>query len=403
VKTLEYLRADIARRLAQTWARELAGPPLLLAKGTQDEAAAGVSWPHAFPIGQPPSADLATRFSDVFRYVGALRQWAAEHNLALIERTRRVSGTNQELPTHVVVPDLDTAAVVAGGPWPLRLVRGRQRAAVLATQCPDLPDRARTLAAVDDLSDVDFDLACHAGQWFATHDATGLTPRQVPIAGMHAKWLNTRHALIRDLAGVDDLKLAPPHPARLHFTYLDPEHRRAGRRVHDSATVGDAPAMAYRPSVVIISENKDTALHFPELSGAISVEGVGRGGATAAAFEWLVTAPLVVYWGDMDVAGLEILDEFRAAGVPARSILMDVAAYDAWSRFGTNLDPKGQPLTSRSPRDVRRLTPSERALYELLTASECAGPRRVEQERIPLAVAAEQVCALVDRVLALPG
>lgn len=73
---------------------------------------------------------------------------------------------------------------------------------------------------VDGLSDVDFDLACRAGRWFATHDSTGLTPRQVPVEGLHAKWLNNRHALVRDLADVDDLKLAPPHPAPLHFTYL---------------------------------------------------------------------------------------------------------------------------------------------------------------------------------------
>ncbi|MHB1431884.1 MAG: DUF3322 domain-containing protein [Streptosporangiaceae bacterium] len=56
-------------------------------------------------------------------------------------------------------------------------------------------------------------------------------PRQVPVEGLHTKWMNTRHALIRDLAGVVGLNLAPPHPARLHFTYLDPEHRRAGHRL----------------------------------------------------------------------------------------------------------------------------------------------------------------------------
>lgn len=112
------------------------------------------------------------------------------------------------------------------------------------------------------------------------------------------------------------------------------------------------PTLAYRPQVVVISENKDTALYFPELPGAVSVEGVGKGGATAAKFEWLVNAPLVVYWGDMDADGLEILDGFRAAGVPARSILMDVDAYEELQRFGTDQDAKGRPLTNRDPRAV---------------------------------------------------
>ena len=199
---------------------------------------------------------------------------------------------------------------------------------------------------------------------------------------------------MRDLAGVDDLKLAPRHPAWLHFTYLDPEHRRAGRRLHDSATVGDAPDLAYRPAGVIISENKDTALHFPPLEGGISVEGVGRGGSTAAAFEWLVTVPLVVYWGDMDADGLEILDGFRAAGVPAVSILMSTGAYEQWERFGTNLDVKGQPLTARVPRPVPHLTDDERTLYLQLTSPAWTGPRRIEQERIPLDVALEAVSTL---------
>jgi hypothetical protein len=129
-------------------------------------------------------------------------------------RTRRVHGTEQELPTHVRVPDVDTAALLVGNGWPQRLTRGRARAPVLTGRYPHLSQPARTLAAVDALTDVDFALLCRAGDWFATHDATGLTPRQVPIEGLHAKWLNTRQHLVRELAGVDDLRLAPPHPPR---------------------------------------------------------------------------------------------------------------------------------------------------------------------------------------------
>ncbi len=386
MKTVAEIRADVARRLARTWAAALTAPPGAPVDG----------WPHAFALGQPTSAELAGGFTNFVRNVGELRAWADSHRLDVTIRARRVHGTDQELPTHVTVPDVDTAAGLAGGDWPERLARGRRRAAVLVAEFPELPDRARTLVVVDGLSDVDFDLACRAGHWFATNDATGLTPRQVPVEGLHAKWLNTRHALVRDLAGVDDLKLAPPHPSRLHFTYLDPEHRRAGRRLHDSATVGDAPALAYRPTIVVVSENKDTALHFPELPGGISVEGVGKGGTTAAAFEWLVNAPLVVYWGDMDADGLEILDGFRAAGVPARSILMDVDAYARWERFGTNIDPKGRPLGSRDPRPLPHLNVGELALYEQLVAPGWTRPRRIEQERIPLPVALDQVQRLAS-------
>lgn len=387
MKAPEQVLADVARRVKNTWAATLTG------------TAEVPAWPHEFPIGEPTSAELAADFPATMRLVAAWRAWEAHSGLRPRYRARRVSGTDQELPTHLPVPDVDTAVRLCGGEWPDRIATGRRRAAVLGDRYPHLPRPDRTLAAVDRLTDVDFDLLCRAADWFACHDATGLTPRQVPIAGLHAKWLNTRQALVRELAGTDDLQLAPPHPARIHFTYLDPDHRAAGGRVHDSATVGDPVTLPYRPEVVIISENKDTAIHFPELPGGVSVEGVGKGGGTAAAFVWITEAPRVFYWGDMDADGLEILDGFRAAGVPAASILMDPVTYDAWERFGTDVDKDGKSLGPRPPRPVPHLTEDERALYQQLISPSWTRHRRIEQERIPLSVA----LAEVQRGLGLPS
>jgi hypothetical protein len=154
---------------------------------------------------------------------------------------------------------------------------------------------------------------------------------------------------------------------------------------------------AYQPQVVVISENKDTAIHFPELDAGISVEGVGRGGAAIAALPWLTAAPHVFYWGDMDADGLEILNEFRAAGVPATSLFMDVTAYTAWERYGTNVDVRGRRLEARHPRPVPHLTDDEAALYRCLTDEAWTRHRRVEQERIPL----EMAVAAVQRIIAI--
>lgn len=273
------------------------------------------------------------------------------------------------------------------------------------------PALVRAVRAVDAFSDLDFELLCRAAAWFSAQvPATGLaggagggldgvvqtrlTPRQVPIEGLHAKWLNTRQHLVRLLAGRDDLGLAPAHPPRVNLTYLDPGHLASGGRRHDCVSVGDVMAPAYTPRVVLISENKDTAVNFPPVPGGVSVEGVGRGGSTIASVPWLVQAPVVVYWGDMDADGLEILDGFRAAGVPAASMLMDVDAYRRWGRWGTNQDPKGRPVRWDA-RNVPHLTSAEAELYAMLTAPVCAGFRRVEQERIPLSVAAEHLAAIV--------
>ncbi len=152
------------------------------------------------------------------------------------------------------------------------------------------------------------------------------------------------------MAGGPALGLLPRHPARRHFTYLDPHHRASGGRWHDSATVGDAMIPGYSPTVAVISENKDTALHFPELDGGVSVEGVGQGGATAAAFPWLRQCPNLLYWGDMDAAGFEILNGFREAGLAVTSVLMGLPTYERYEQFGTPIDRRASPSRRRCPR-----------------------------------------------------
>lgn len=414
MKTAAQVLADIERRLANTWANCLADPagttsdtataaehaaPPMTPPPSEQQRALSTSWPHAFPLRQPSSATLAKDFAAAAAWAASWRAWSSTHGTPLRTRTRRVHNTDQELPTHLVVADADHAARLCGRHWPQRLERGRRRVTVLADRFPHLVEAgllAATVAAVDELSDVDFDLLCRAGAWFAAHDATGLTPRQVPIEGLHAKWLNHRLGLVRRLSARDDLGLLPPHPPRVHFTYLDLAHLAAGGRRHDSTTIGDRALPAYQPRVVVISENKDTAIHFPELDGGISVEGVGRGGGSIAALSWLTAAEYIFYWGDMDADGLEILNEFRAAGVPAASLFMDLTSFTEWERFGTNIDARGRPLQARTPRPVPFLTDAETALYRCLTAETWTRHRRVEQERIPLNVAVSAVRLIVD-------
>lgn len=411
---------DVRRRLARTWADVVlsehgwhtADPdtsrdaksytPTDVAVPTRQEdydgnGAAG-PWPYAFPLGQPSAELLIASFGEVVAFVGDWREWSSQSGLTLRWRERRVHGTQQQLPTHLLVDTVDSAARLTG--WQQRLSLARIRASVLLDRYPHLPCPARTLRQVLDHDEVDFDLLCHVADWFVARAASGpvepMTPRQVPIQGLHAKWLNTRHALVRDLAGVEDLALLPPHPPRLHFTYLDPDYLAAGGRIHDSVTVTDRVRLPYVPRIVVISENKDTAIHFPPLTGGVAVEGAGCGGTTAASIGWLAGADAVFYWGDMDSDGLEILDGFRAAGVPARSLLMDRGAFERWERYGTSVDQHGNPLPPRVPRPTPHLTAHERGLYEDLCSPDWMRHRRIEQERIPLHVALEEVHAALS-------
>ena len=152
---------------------------------------------------------------------------------------------------------------------------------------------------------------------------------------------------------------------------------------------------AYAPSIVAIVENKDTYLSFPQLEGGICVFGSGfAGAATVRRLPWLSDARMIVYWGDLDADGFEILDSYRAAGIACSSILMDVATLERFGRYGTNLEKDHRTRIFRERKDLPHLTVSEREAYDLLTNPDYAGNRRLEQERIPLDEALRAIARL---------
>lgn len=388
MKTPDVLIADIARRLNSRWAAHLAG----------DEGA----FAHEFPLGRPTAGELRADYATVHTQTVAWQDWARDMAIALNYETRLAKGgSRQSIPTHVRVESIDQAATIVAGEWPERLRRARERLVVLNERYPRLPDLARVLRLVDSYSAVDFELLLTVADWYLddpTRAALGVTPRQVPLPGVHAKWLQYRRAGVQALTGLEDLGLLPGHPSRIHFTYLDPTYRAGGQRIHDAATVGDAFTPAYLPRVVVISENKDTAIHFPPVAGGISVEGVGKGGRTLAAFPWLRDAAVVVYWGDIDSDGYEILDGYRADfDRDIDSMLMDPATYEKYSTFGTNHDQYGKALGPRMPKSVDRLRPEERETYLRILDPKHSGHRRLEQERIPLNRALEALKQVCDR------
>jgi hypothetical protein len=414
MKTPDDIVRAIDGRLADTWPAailaELGVAPTLAGPLDADDDAFTTTfseidlkapWPWSIPLGRALSTEIAAEFGQHVRALQMWRVWATEQGIQLHEQARRIEGAPQWLPKSVEVPDLDTASAVAAKGWPQKLAIARTRSAELLRKFPAVTtdgDLARALRKVVELSDLDFEILCRVAQWFRTHPreaASGLTPRQVPLEGVHAKWLNKNQGLVRTLAGLNDLELSVGHPPRVHFTYLDPIHLSAGRRRHDSFSVGDSIELPYQPSVVIISENKDTAIGFPPVPDGISVEGAGTGGGTIAAVTWIRRAPLVVYWGDMDADGLRILNEFRTAGVPAVSILMDIDTYRTYQRYGTNHSPNGQPLRVTERKTMPHLRDGELELYNLLTSGS-APVLRVEQERIPLHVAESLVRQRLD-------
>ena len=393
MRTVADLSKVVAGRLANQWEHLLTGTAPASSESGQPDEEAAASGPHlwSLSLGLPARTDLDATFTDVQRQA---RTWAAlvaepGSGLALTFTTRHVRTVPQRLPSHLLITDVNAAARLAADGWPHRLNASRARWQTLTSVFPSAATPAALRAAAM-MSDADFALLCAAAHWFTSHDGTGLTPRQVPVPGLHGKWLNSHQALVAMLAGIPSLGLIG-RPTRVHFTYLDPAHHAAGGRRHDSMTLNDAMKPPYPPTVALIMENKDTVVYFPTEPGWIAVEGNGKAGPTLLPrVPWLAAGPggpRLLYWGDMDADGYEILDALRRSGLPVTSILMDGAAYTAYAEHGTWTDEKNRPLTCPTRRPLPHLTDAERTVYDMISDPYWDGPRRIEQERIPLTVA----------------
>ena len=375
------IREALSRSLQRSFAE--------VAAGTCDE------WPLRMPLGRPSRQDLLDGLPELQALTLALRRWETDLGCTT-DYAMREAGGPKRVPTHLTVPTADVAARIAttrkGEPWTLILKRTRKRAHVVRAEFPQLAadDVAHVLRSLDAADDLEFELVMSAGSWFQTHDARGLTPRQVPIGGIDAKWLNNkrRQDLLCLLSGKGDLGLAG-RAASVEFAYLDPTHLAADGRHYDSWVDGDVARPAYEPRTVLIVENKDTYLCFPQHEGGICVFGSGFAGpALVTRLPWVREATDIVYWGDLDADGFEILNAYRAAGLACRSILMDEATLERFGRFGTSVEKDHRTPIERPRKDLPHLRGAERRAYELLTDPDYEGHRRLEQERIPLTEAA---------------
>ncbi|HVM13029.1 MAG TPA: Wadjet anti-phage system protein JetD domain-containing protein [Egibacteraceae bacterium] len=347
-------------------------------------------WPWAVTLTTFNGQALNERWSEVWRWIVGWNAWAEANRCQLTLANRRVGGAKRAIPTRISVPDIDTAAVVTDSDWTRRLADVRSRARILHEEFPNTLTNGLLRSACA-LSDVDFDLAREAAKWFRQHDAAGLTTRQVPIAGLHSKWLDRNTRLVTGLSGSSELGLVT-RPSRIQFSYLDRKWLERGNRRRDSISL-DEPERSpgYQPQVILVTENKDTALFFPQIDDGIVIEGNGNAVTRLARIPWIRACPRVVYWGDLDAHGLAILDLLRSTGIAAESMLMDEATLDRYAPYASPTYADGSPLPQGPPPPRPFLSDDERSLLERITDPAWTGPRRIEQERIPLDAAHDEL------------
>lgn len=320
-----------------------------------------------------------------------------------------VAGNRSAVPHRLHVDTLGAALGVlhtlGGQGVDVDVDRARNVAARLREAGADLTPA--TLKSTVRLTDADIDVAIDAVNWLKQNpDLSEWTTRQLPVRGMHTKWLSGHESLLRSLIGRDIHVETRPRLSVAHFTYVDPDYLATGGRRHDAWTTGDHHTVAYLPRNVLIVENRDCRLWFPQLPNTIVVEGNGKAAASSlAGIDWITEAATLVYWGDIDTDGFAILDHLRSElqprGIRVDSILMDAPSCARYAEYGVNRDRRGAPLTAATAR-LPHLTSEEAEAYASVATAGHVPFRRIEQEKIDLADAKTAFEKVIAKV-ATPG
>lgn len=320
--------------------------------------------------------DDAGRWAQAWAAVDAGR--AAATGVCVQWATRRwASAGAQTLPDRLVLDGPEAVARFAGrtSHWH-RAVRAvdRFRSEWPAAQASLGPAVGSVLTDLVKLPTVDLERAIAVLRWLEANETKGLWARQLPVRGVDTKWVESHKRLVnrlrRALGGAEDFQPLLEPPAYRRVRFLDPALRPAG--ITDLALPDrELVRLPVAPERVLVLENLQTLLALPELRGTVAVHGSGYDPGDLARVPWFRTGRLQ-YWGDLDSHGFSILHRFRAAGIEATSVLMDVATLEAHLDLcGTEDEPARGELPLLTSRELEAL--------QFLRES---GNLRLEQERV---------------------
>lgn len=338
------------------------------------------------PTEKAALADLrsAIRWVEEWRHAegrGALRvSWASRH---------WPSAGTQTVPERVVLEGADAITAFAGAAtqrsWKVLAERAgviRERLIDSCTFPASVEDAAASVAravrthagVLGDYSDAEFAELLDVIAWLVANPSSGRRVRELPIRGIHTKWLERHRRVTEDLyraiTGEEGLGLAESQ-SLVRLRFLDPALRPGG--LTDVAVpLTQLVTLDVAPDIVFVFENLETVLALPELPRAVVVHGSGYAVGRLSAVPWIRSARLC-YWGDLDSDGFRILDVLRSECPEVTSMLMDVATVERYRDLAV-------PEPRSAPGGFAHLTPEEDAARLLLSES---GGLRIEQERIP--------------------
>jgi hypothetical protein len=225
-------------------------------------------------------------------------------------------------------------------------------------------------------------------QYFKQNPKPNFYLRELPVK-VHTKFIERNKSIIRELLDVliyeHVNKEEKEFEKRFYLKYAEPQIRfkvldktisdRFFSEIDDIAIpVSQFEKLKLPIKKVLVVENKATlytTLTLPKMNDTIAIFGSGFSVYNLKNVSWFENLK-ILYWGDIDVQGFEILSQFRTYFPQTKSVLMDKESFDKFFE-----DDFGTP-TNISTR--LNLTEEEHQLYDILKTNNW----RLEQEKIPL-------------------
>ncbi|HVV53059.1 MAG TPA: DUF3322 domain-containing protein [Polyangia bacterium] len=355
------------------------------------------SWPLNLSVGALSENQVREDPNRVRRWV---ESWRASRSAGTVEWQERVWAHvgRQSVPIRISFSSANEVADAIGKRKPWQTATTRYQ--LLTERWPQLAGRAdvsRQFDALADYSPGDFDRIVSLLAWLEKNPSSGFYLRQLPIEGLHTKWIEKRTSLVIDLVRAlqnsDEADLyglcglrRPPH--RLRLRVLCPELRRTVGGLSDiEAPIDELSTIPLAPTKLIIAENLETGIAFPEMPGCVAVMKLGHAVTLLGRVRWLRQIPKAVYWGDIDTHGFVALDRARLVLPELQSVLMDEATLLA------NRGLWGEESAQHPEVELPRLGPEERTVYERLRGQTWGERIRLEQERLPWDAAVRAITA----------
>ncbi|WP_051441773.1 Wadjet anti-phage system protein JetD domain-containing protein [Arthrobacter sp. H14] len=341
------------------------------------------TYPRRRPLKHPTAKELRDSYPAARAWAAELHGGAGDFSISTAAVGRNTIGAN----------DVPSAAVFATAEDEIAFIGKSRQARTfldLASRIEGIEPALQVWAVRRPLQLLELSedalTAAAVAVWFRDNPAPGIYLRQLSLAGVHTKFVETRRRTIDEMVtaleperGRPGSSFASRHgflaaPERVRFRLLDPESELLGAVRDITVTAEGFRNLAPDVDAVIVTENLVNFLSLPARPRTLAVFGAGYGFSAVDEAEWLRNCD-VLYWGDLDTHGFRILDQLRSGHPHVHSILMDTETLLAHRNlWGQEPNPSRAILT--------RLAPEELTVYESLRNDSYGPAVRLEQEHI---------------------